>query len=167
MKQKRFKRYTPQEREYPAFEPWEFEKEMDLQTVSIQVNEASYKQHNYKMIPRYYRTVVRRPDEDGKFKWLQIELEEMSQKFSRSMEEIMNIFAQVSCDKTKLRERLEGSTYCTWKKIEDLTLKNYFEAVQLNGGHVNGTINAQYQCLVEEKGLDEIAARNKFLGFDP
>ena len=81
------------------------------------------------MIPRYYRTAVRRPDEIGKFKWLHIELEEMAQQYSKSLEDVMVLFEQVNCDKKRLRERLEGTTYCTWKKIEDLTLKNYFEAI--------------------------------------
>lgn len=117
------------------------------------------------MIPRYYRSVVRRTDEEGKFKWMQIELEEMAQQYSRSVEEIMVMFGQVNCDKKRLRERLEGTTYCTWKKIEDLTLKNYFEAVQQNGIAGSGAENAQYQCLVEEKGTDEIAARNRYLGY--
>lgn len=92
MKQKRFKRYTPQEREYPAYEPREFAKQMDVEIMSIKVNEASLKKNQNKMIPRYYRTVVRRVDEQGKFKWLAIELEEMGQQYSVSQDEIMTLF---------------------------------------------------------------------------
>ena len=43
MKLRRFKRYTPTDREYPAFEPWEFAKQMDMEIMSIRVNEASIK----------------------------------------------------------------------------------------------------------------------------
>jgi len=78
----------------------------------------------------------------------------------------MVLFEQVNCDKKRLQERLEGSSHCTWKKIEDLTLKNYYDAVQRNGRvPAHSTESAQYQCLVEEKGADEIAARNRFLGY--
>jgi len=51
---------------------------MDVESMSIRVNEASLKQHQNKLIPRSYRTVVRRVDEEGKFKWLMIELENMA-----------------------------------------------------------------------------------------
>lgn len=73
------------------------------------------------------------------------------------------IFESVNCDKKRLRERLEGNTFCTWKKIEDLTLKNYYDQVKLNNGKPLSNSPA-YQCLIEEKGLEEIACRNKFLG---
>ena len=43
MKQKRFKRYTPQEREFPEYEPQEFAKQMEIESMSIRVNEASIK----------------------------------------------------------------------------------------------------------------------------
>ena len=45
MKLRRFKRYTAQEREYPAYEPWELAKQMDIEMMSIRVNEASIKEH--------------------------------------------------------------------------------------------------------------------------
>ena len=140
---------------------------MDIEMMSIRVNEASIKEHQNKMIPRHYRTVVRREDVEGKFKWLSIELEEIAKQYSRSMDEIMDLFEQVNCDKRKLRERLEGTSTCTWKKIEDLTLKNYCEALKRSkGGNVRNSEVAQYRCLVDEKGLEEITARCKFLGFD-
>ena len=107
---------------------------MDVEKMSIQVNEGSLKEHQNKMIPRYYRTVVRSTDEEGKFKWLSIELEQMAQQYSRSLDDIMVLFEQVNCDKNRLRQRLEGTTYCTWKKIEDLTLRSYYDAMQRNGG---------------------------------
>lgn len=118
------------------------------------------------MIPRHYRTVVRRQDEAGKFKWLTIELEGYAQKYSRSIDEIFQLFEQVNCDKRKLRQKLEGSSTCTWKKIEDLTLKNYHDALKRSSsGVVHGTEKAQYQCLVAEKGQEEINARCRFLGY--
>jgi len=51
----------------------------------------------------------------------------MAHQYSKSFEELLTIFESVNCDKKRLRERLEGNTFCTWKKIEDLTLKNYYE----------------------------------------
>ena len=76
---------------------------MDIEMMSIRVNEASIKEHQNKMIPRHYRTVLRREDVEGKFKWLSIELEEIAKQYSRSMDEIMDLFEQVNCDKRKLR----------------------------------------------------------------
>ena len=61
---------------------------------------------------------------------------------------------------------LEGSSSCTWKKLDDLTLKNYFEALKRStNGIVHGQEKTQYQCLVEEKGQEEINARCRFLGY--
>jgi len=39
LKQKRFKRYTPRESEYPAYEPWEFAKQMEVEILEVKCNE--------------------------------------------------------------------------------------------------------------------------------
>ena len=159
--------YTPQDREYPAYEPWEFKKAMDLEFVDIRVNEASYKEHRA-IIPKHYRTVVRRSDMEGRFKWTQIELEEMAKEYGMEFDDLANLFEQVNCDKRRLREHLEGKNIVSWKKIEDYTLENYYKWTQNYGRAPSegDPVYMTYQCLLEEKGVDEIKARNKFLGFD-
>ena len=76
---------------------------MDLEFMEIKVNSATYKQQGNHIIPKLYRTVVRKPNDEGKFKWLEIELHEMASQFSQSFDEIITIFEQVNCDKKKLR----------------------------------------------------------------
>ena len=55
------------------------------------------------MVPRHYRTVVRRQDVGGYFKWLTIEREELAQQYSRTIEEITALFEQCNCEKQKLK----------------------------------------------------------------
>ena len=83
-------------------------------------------------------------------------------------DDLAGLFAQVNCDKRRLREHLEGKNIVSWKKIEDYTLENYFKWTQSHGHEPSKTdpVYMTYQCLIDEKGIDEIKARNKFLGFD-
>ena len=164
LKSKRFKRYTPQDREYPQYEPREFAKQMDVECMSIHVNEKSYKEHSNTLVPKHYRSIVRRADEAGKFKWLQIELEEIAYQNSKDIDFVVGIFESVSCDKKRLREYFEGSHMIAWTKIEDHHLKKYYEACQSDRAEEAQTDHG-YQTLVADKGLDEIQARNRFLGF--
>mmetsp|Transcript_37432 Transcript_37432/g.49221 ORF Transcript_37432/g.49221 Transcript_37432/m.49221 type:complete len:124 (+) Transcript_37432:706-1077(+) len=123
--------------------------------MNIKINEKAFKANNDYIKPKDYRTVVRKPDMAGKFKWINIELEEIASQYSKDMDEVLQIFEQVNCDKNRLRDRLEGNTFCIWKKIEDVTLCNYWEQTKANGG-VPPQNNAHYQCLLEEKGAAEI-----------
>jgi len=163
LKQKRFKRYTPRESEFPAYEPWEFAKQMDIEIMEIKTNEQSYIDNKKINVPKYYRTVTKREDEDGLCKWLKLELEQMAVEFSKDFDDVVTIFSQVNCCKKATRERLAGETFCTWKKIEDLILETYKEATVKNGG-VAPKPDRQYQCLIDEKGQTEINRRNIFLG---
>ena len=99
LKQKRFKKYTPRESEFPLYSPWEFQKQLDIEQMTIRVKEESYREHKNSIVPKYYRQVVRRPDEAGRFKWIEIELREIGQQYSMDMEAICEIFEQVNCDK--------------------------------------------------------------------
>ncbi len=159
---KRFKRYAPRHGESAMWNQKELEKYLDIETMEVKLNEAHYKKNGV-LIPKFYRAVVRKPDEQGKFKWIQQDLEEIANEYSKTFDEVVTIFEQVNCDKKRLRERLQGNSYCIWRKIEDVTLQTYFFKVKANGGKPL-PYDAQYQCLVDEKGESEIIARNKFLG---
>ena len=74
-------------------------------------------------MPKYYRTIVRRRNEEGKFKWMHIELEEMAHQYGVEIEKLYDQFGQVNCDIKLLREKMEGKNLCTWTSLEDLTLK--------------------------------------------
>ena len=108
------------------YEPLELQKKSDVEIMEIRVNEKAFEEHGKVIVPKFYRTVVRKPDMEGNFKWIEIELQEIAQQYSRDYEEVCTIFEQVNCDKNRLRDRLAGNSFCIWKKIEDLTLQNYF-----------------------------------------
>ena len=101
---------------------------------------------------------------EGTFKWIEIDLQEIAKTYSKTFEEITTMFEQVNCSKTRLVERLNGDSFCAWKRLEDLILETHYNLKKGNGGK-EPERSAQYMCLIEEKGLDEIEARNKFLGF--
>lgn len=95
--------------------------------------------------------------------WLEREMMELAEEYSMSFDEVAAIFEQVNCNKQRLRERLQGGSFCSWKKIEDMILKNYYDETKANNGKPPAQLSEPYQLLIEEKGLEEIAARNKFL----
>lgn len=164
IKQKRFKQYTPRESEFAQYEPEQMQKQLEIEIMEIRVKEKSYRENTQLVIPKHYRKVTRRTDEAGEFRRLERELQETARQYSRSFDEILQIFDQVNCDLKRLRDRLEGNTFCVWKKIEDLTLQKHFEDVKKNGGAQPRELDQHYKCLVEEKGLEEIAARSRYLG---
>lgn len=71
----------------------------------------------------------------------------MANEFSKDFMEVVTIFEQVNCSKRATRERLAGETFCTWKRLEDLILKQYHESMIRNGG-VPPKNDSQYDCLV-------------------
>ena len=81
------------------------------------------------------------------------------------MDEVLQIFEQVNCDKKRLREQLEGGSYCSWKKLDDLALKNIWTEMKAQGSGFSKANDPCYKLLVEEKGAAEIQARMKFLGY--
>ena len=127
--------------------PKEIGKYLDIETMEVRVNEKSFKEQGDRIVPKYYRTVVRRPDEEGRFKWIQLELEEIANEYSKSFDEVLNIFESVNCDKKRLRDRLKGETYCVWRKLEDVTLQNHYYAVKANGGKPVAN-DIAYNCLL-------------------
>ena len=94
--------------------------------MTIRVKEDSYREHKSCIVPKYYRQIERRVDEAGRFKWFEIELTEIGHEYSVGFEAVCEIFGQVNCDKQRLRDHLAGKSYCRWKSIEDLILKNYY-----------------------------------------
>ena len=161
---KRFKTYAPRNNEVAQWNAAELSKYYDIERMYISTSEKAFKDNKGFIKPKDYRTVVRKRDQMGEFKWIEKDLEEIAKQYSKDFDEVCLIFEQVNCDKKRLRERLEGNSFCSWKKIEDLTLKRYWECVQENGND-EARKSDHYQALLEEKGSAEIAARMRFLGY--
>ena len=66
IKQRRHKDFIPQEKDVPQYDPQAFKKQMELEIMTISLDQRSYLD-NGKIIPSKYRSVVRRPDHDGMF----------------------------------------------------------------------------------------------------
>jgi len=163
LQQKRkFRKYAPANGECAMWEPWELQKYFDIEVMDVRINEQSYTEREV-IVHKFYRTVTRRGDLKGRFKWIEFELKEIANQYSKDLDEVMTMFGQVNCDKKRLRDRLAGNSFCVWKKLEDLILQNHFNQTKANGG-VPPTENSHYKQLLEEKGASEIQARMKFLG---
>ena len=131
---------------------------MDLELLKIRLNEKTFGQNGNCIVPKLYRIVERHQDQEGFNKWLEIELREIGTSYSRSFDEIIDIFTGVNCDKARLREHLNGHTFSVWKKIEDYTLTEY-QKMRTATGNVTSKLAEQYKHLTEAKGLDEINRR--------
>ena len=127
LNQKRFKTYEPRNEELPTWNAEELGKYYDIERMVVKINEDKFKAAGDVIKPREYRTVRRVPDDAGKFKWIQIELEEIGREYGLDDDQVLVMFESVNCDKKRLRAKLEGKNFCTWKKLEDLTLKSYYE----------------------------------------
>lgn len=72
----------------------------------------------------YERVVSREPNEEGRWKRLIRELEDMSQVYGISFDRALEIFESVSCDKKQFKLFLEGESYTVWTALDDLGLNN-------------------------------------------
>ena len=79
---------APDDFSIPVYSSYEFAKQMDMEFMKIKVNDDDYRAKDCVM-PRTYRTMVRSVDEMGKFKRLNMELEEIAQQYSKDLEDIL------------------------------------------------------------------------------
>lgn len=99
----------------------------------ITTSEKSFAEQKGFIRPKDYRVIVRRIDQVGQFKWIQNDLEEIANQYSKDLDDVLQIFEQVNCDKKRLIEQLEGGSYCSWKKLDDLALKNIWTEMKVQG----------------------------------
>jgi len=78
LNQKRFKTYEPRGNELPTWNIEELGKYYDIERMCIKINEDKFKESSDVIKPKEYRTVKRVPDQGGKFKWIEIELQEIA-----------------------------------------------------------------------------------------
>ena len=90
--QKRFKTYAPRNGEVPLWSEEELDKYYDIERMCVHINEQAYIACGYQIKPKDYRTVVRKVDDDGRFKWINIELREIAREYSKDIDEIFQIF---------------------------------------------------------------------------
>ena len=96
---------------------------MQKEVMSIKINAETYKpQQNMFLVPRHYRTVIRRVDEDGHFKWLRQKLEDIAHTYSENIEKVEDLFESVNCDFERLVELMNGETFTKWTSLDDMAL---------------------------------------------
>ena len=88
---KRFRYFTPNSNDLPTYTEKEFEKQMNLEIMTIDVNDEDYRQRGF-VYPRHYRKMERKEDEAGKFKQFNMDLQELSNQFSRDFDEVLELF---------------------------------------------------------------------------
>ena len=81
-------------------------KQLDLEIVRITLERDAEREERYCVDKYYSRKVVKMENEDGKFKRLCLELDQMSQEYGVHIEEVHKMFMEVSCSKSKLIEIL-------------------------------------------------------------
>ena len=96
---------------------------MDLEIMTVDVNLKDYVTRDY-IAPRYYRTMIRKKDETGDFRRFTIELEQLANQYSKTLDEVLELFESFSCSKPKLYAALKGENKHRWTPLEDLVLKN-------------------------------------------
>lgn len=103
-------------------------KQLDLETVKITMHDEDEKvreafiydcQGQCENQP-YRRHIIRETNQEGKWKRLINELEEMAQNYGIDFDEALKIFELVSCSKRHFKEYLENKTYTRWTELEDI-----------------------------------------------
>lgn len=95
------------------------------------------------------------------FALIAIRMMKLSQKYNKKLDELHHLFYQVSCDWSQLEALLQEqkveaaemdhpSSITTWNLLEDLAAR---DSVQ----------SEAYKLIVEEKGLEEVKKRRRFL----
>ena len=108
------------------------DKQLDLETLSIELkdNETDKFQQQYEKNggqcsgTGYRRIIERETNEEGKFKRLIKELEDMAKQYGITFDKALEIFESVSCSKKHFRECLEKKTFTVWTALDDMALSN-------------------------------------------
>ena len=61
---------------------------MDIEIMTIEVNKEDYLAKDY-LHARFYRTMLRKEDEEGKFRVLNRELEQMANEYSKDFDDVL------------------------------------------------------------------------------
>lgn len=131
---------------------------MDIESVKIALRDTDDKVKQIYLIEYdgqctnrpYDRVITREPNEEGRWKRLIAELEDMAEQYGISFDKALEIFESVSCDKKQFRQVLENKSYTTWASLDDMGLQN--------------SDSPEYKHLLATKGEEEVQRRKKFLG---
>lgn len=63
-------------------------------------------------------------NEEGCFRRLGFELEQIAREYGRELDEINQVFLEVNGCKQQLRRVLEGNSYNKWDMLQDLALQS-------------------------------------------
>lgn len=108
------------------------QKQMDLETMRITLKEEDSRMRDTFLIEyegqcgdvAYTRKITREANEEGKWRRLISEIEDMAFKYGVEFEEALKIFESVSCCKKSLKLALEKNSYVSWSELDDLGLKD-------------------------------------------
>lgn len=71
----------------------------------------------------YKRAVTKEANEEGKYRRLIKELEDMGQQYGVHFDTILELFESCCCNKKELRANLEKKSYTVWTKLDDIAVK--------------------------------------------
>ena len=114
------------------------------------MKQAFLQEHGQCSGPPYKRTTTKETNEEGKYKRLIKEIEEMAHQYGIDLDKALEIFESVSCSKSHFKKVLEKQSFTTWTAIDDLGLKSID--------------SPEYNHLVAQKGIEEVERRKLFLG---
>ena len=129
---------------------------MDLETILVTLSKTGGKDVLIKSDGQcgqdhFKRTTTRAPNEEGRYRRLIKELEQMSNQYGLEMGELMEKFESVSCSKSHLKKLLEKESFTIWSAMDDLGLQN--------------VDSPEYEHLLKMKGQEEVERRKTFLGY--
>lgn len=96
----------------------------------------------------YKRKIDRAQNEEGRWKRLLDEFEDIAKEFDTALDKVMEMYEGVCCNKKTLKLALSGK-YKVWTKVEDIGLKD--------------KDSAEYKNLVRIRGQEDVDKRIKFL----
>ena len=131
------------------------EKQLDLETIRVTLTKTGGKEILIKNEGQcgqdhFKRTTTREPNEEGRYRRLIKELDEIANQYGIALDEIMSKFESVSCSKHHLRKLLEKESFTIWTSMDDLGLKN--------------EDSPEYAHLLKARGPEEVERRKTFLG---
>lgn len=107
------------------------QKQMDLETMKITLQDEDDKVKDVFLNEcggqcchqPYKRVISRETNEEGRFKRLMNEIEQMANQYGVSLDYALETFEAVSCSKKHLKVALEKKQFTKWQPIEDIGLR--------------------------------------------
>ena len=100
----------------------------------------------------YTRVITRETNEEGKWRRLIKEIEDLANTYSVEFDDAIKLFEDVSCCKKSFKMALENKYHVRWCELDDLGVGNMD--------------SAEYNHLIKTRGVDEVERRRRFLGYD-